>query len=116
MQVPASLNVGQFPRFAFDAPVEMTDPITKSHIAGRVTEIGQRGCFVEAENLRTVDSIVQLRIHKSGNVFETWARVVHNRSGMGCYFIDTAPNQTEFLAGWLEDLKRILANHLGGVS
>ena len=93
------------PRFAFITPLEMTDPITKSHSAGRVIEISQHGCFAEAENLLTVDSVVQLRIHKSGdvNVFETWARVVHSRSGigMGIHFIDTPPEKAGLLKGWL---------------
>lgn len=95
------------PRFAFVAPLEMTDPITKSHIAGRVSEISQHGCFAEAENLLTVDSVVQLRVHKNGDVFETWARVVHSRSGigMGLHFIDTASKQKTLLKGWLEGLK-----------
>ena len=95
------------PRFPFDAPVEMTDPIAKSHVTGRVNDISQRGCFVEAENLLPVNSVVQLRIHNNGNAFETWARVVHSRSGigMGIYFLDVAPNQSRLLAGWLEELK-----------
>ena len=95
------------PRFTFDAPVEMTDPITKSHAIGRVSEISQRGCFIEAQNLLGVDSVVQLRIHNNGNVFETWARVVHSRPeiGMGLYFLDVVPNQSRLLAGWLEGLK-----------
>ena len=95
------------PRFAFIAPIEMTDPVTKSHVAGRVAEISQHGCFAEVENLLTVNSVLQLRIHRSGEVFETWARVVHNGSGngMGLHFIDTAPGQTTLLAGWLAGLK-----------
>lgn len=97
------------PRFAFIASVEMTDPVTKTRIVGRATEIGQRGCFVEAENLLTIDSIIQMRIHKSGDVFESWARVVYTRSasGMGLQFIDTAPEQAKLLTGWLEGLKEI---------
>jgi hypothetical protein len=95
------------PRFAFIAQLEMTDPITKSHITGRVTEISQHGCFAEADNLRTVDSVVQLRVHKGGDVFETWARVAHSRSGigMGLHFIDTSPEQAKLLGVWLDGLK-----------
>jgi hypothetical protein len=35
------------PRFEFVAPVEITEPIKKTHISGGVTEISQRGCFAE---------------------------------------------------------------------
>ena len=85
----------------------MNEPITKSHISGQLNEISLTGCFAEAENLLTVNSIVQLRIHNSGDIFETWARVVHSRSGigMGLYFIDTAAKQTKLLLGWLQELK-----------
>jgi hypothetical protein len=95
------------PRFAFVAPIEMTDPVSKSHIVGRATEISQHGCFAEAENLLPVDCIVQLRIHSGGDVFETWARVVYHRSeiGIGLHFIDASPDQKELLTSWLEGLR-----------
>jgi PilZ domain len=87
----------------------MADPITKSHISGRIAEISQHGCFAESENLLPIDSVVQLRVHRSGDVFETWARVVHNRSGigMGLRFIDTPLDQARLLKGWLEGLQEV---------
>jgi hypothetical protein len=95
------------PRFVFAAPIEITEPITKSHVIGRVIEIGQRGCFARAEKLLTINAVVQLRIHRSGDVFETWARVVYNHTvkGMGLHFIDPRPEQSQLLTSWLEALK-----------
>lgn len=95
------------PRFVFAAPIEITEPITKSHAIGRVTEIGQRGCLARTEKLLPIDSVVQLRIHRGGDVFETWAQVVHNHpvNGMGLRFIDSRPEQSRLLTSWLESLK-----------
>lgn len=97
-----------FPRFEFDAPVELTDPVRRTHISGRVTEIGQLGCFAESESLLTVNSVVQLRIHKAEKVFETWARIVYIRLGvgMGLRFIDTAPTEMNLLVSWLNSAAR----------
>ncbi len=61
------------------------------------------------ENLLPVDSVVQLRIHSGGDVFETWEQVAHNRSGigMGLHFIDTASNHAALIVGWLKGLKEV---------
>lgn len=99
------------PRFAFIAPIEVTEPLARTHISGRVTEISQYGCFAEAEDLLTVNSLVQLRIHNRGVVFESWAHVIHRSGiGVGLQFIDTASDQTEVLAGWLSALTGWLAD------
>jgi hypothetical protein len=95
------------PRFAFVAPVEMVDPITKTRASGQIIEISQHGCFAEVPNPPTIGSVIQLRIQNVG-AFETWARVVHNRSGigLGLRFIDTAPDQARLLTVWLEELQK----------
>lgn len=96
------------PRFAFVAPVEVTDPITKTQASGQVVEVSQHGCFVEVPNPPTVGSVIQLRIQKNADAFETWAQVVHNRSGigLGLRFIDTAPEQARLLTVWLEEIQK----------
>jgi hypothetical protein len=94
-------------RFEFIAPVAIIDPVTKTHISGSVTEISQRGCFTEVPSPLTDDSIIQLRIQRDEGAFETWARVIYNRPGvgLGLLFIDTAPDQSKLLAAWLDGLK-----------
>jgi PilZ domain len=95
------------PRFKFKATIEVTDPVTKTHTSGRVTEIGQHGCFAEVANPPPVQSIVQVRIAKDKNEFKAWALVVYHRaSGIGLHFLDTAQDQFELLTVWLENLKR----------
>jgi hypothetical protein len=99
------------PRFRFNATMEVTDPVTKAHTSGRVTEIGQHGCFAEVENPPPVQSIVQVRIAKDKNEFKAWALVVYHRaSGIGLHFLDTAEDQFELLTVWLENVKRESVN------
>lgn len=95
------------PRFEFIAPVEIIDPVTKTHISGGVTQISERGCFVEIPNPLPVNSVIQLRIKRGDGLFETWGRVMHSRQGigMGLFFIDTAPSQTKLLKTWLGGIR-----------
>ena len=91
------------PRFAIEAPIELSDPTTKAKILGRVTEISQSGCLVEIPNLLSVNFVARLRVYWSGRTFRCWARVVHNcsQNGIGLYFINPAPDQVQLLSGWL---------------
>jgi PilZ domain len=95
------------PRFEFIAPVEIIDPVSKTHISGSVTEISERGCFVEIPNPLPVNSVIQLRIRRDDGLFETWGRVMHSRHGigMGLFFIRTAPGQTKLLKTWISGLE-----------
>jgi PilZ domain len=95
------------PRFAFIAPLEIDEPITGTHMSGRVTEISQKGCRAEVANPLPVNSIIQLRISSHECVFETWARVIYDRQGvgMGLFFIQTAVDQSKLLEAWLAELK-----------
>jgi len=67
------------PRFIFNAPAEMVEPITKAHLTGRVTEISQWGCFAEVATPPAVSSVVQLRIEQDGQTFKTSARLHRDR-------------------------------------
>jgi hypothetical protein len=55
-----------------------------------------------------VNSFIQLRITRDGAVFETWARVIYDRQGvgMGFLFIRTAAEQAKVLENWLGELQR----------
>jgi hypothetical protein len=97
-----------FPRFPFVAGAEMTDPLTKAITSGRVTEISQSGCFAEISNQPAAGSVIQLRVQKDEDAFETWALVVYNRPrlGSGLRFIDTPPDQLKLLISWLDRIRR----------
>jgi len=94
------------PRFRFSANIDISDPVTKTHTSGCVTEIGLRGGFVEVETPPPVQSVVQVRIHKHKKEFKSWALVVYQRTdGIGLHFLDTAQDQLQLLTVWLENLK-----------
>lgn len=103
------------PRFRFAGTLELTDPVTKTHTSGRVTEIGERGCFAEVENPLVVQSVVQVRIHQGENEFKTWALIVYQRTGgIGLHFLDTPEDELRLLSSWLDDLKRQAINREAG--
>lgn len=100
------------PRFRFNANADMADPVRKTHTSGRVTEIGQRGCFVEVDTPPPVQSVVQVRIHRDETEFKSWALVVYQRTdGIGLHFLDTAQDELELLIVWLKDLKGQSIDH-----
>lgn len=99
-------NRRAFPRFAFDAHAELSDPIIKSSAIGRVVEISQGGCFVDVPDPNAISPIVQLRIENGGESFRSWARVLYSRgSGVGIRFINMPPDQIEVLMKWLRVLE-----------
>jgi PilZ domain len=95
------------PRFAFSAPVEIVNPITKTRMSGHVTTLSQQGCFAEVSSVQIVGSVVQLRIENGEDVFQTPAQVIHNRLGVGVglCFLGTTPEQSISLRLWLDQLK-----------
>jgi len=99
----------RFPRFAFDAQAEMSDPLIQLRVLGRVTEISVGGCFVAAPDPPAVSSVVQLVLEHNDESFSTWARVLYDRSGsgVGLRFIAIAPDQAKILATWLRALEGI---------
>lgn len=96
------------PRFAFDANLEITDPVEQTRINGRVTVLSQKGCFARTQTPMTHRAVVRLQIQKDGATFETWARATRNEpgseTGVVLVFMDTPPEQTKVLAGWLDGL------------
>lgn len=97
------------PRFAFDAPAELLEPIERAHIFGRVTEISQKGCFAEVPDPFAAGPVVRLKITNGAEIFTTWARELYHRSGsgVGLRFIDTAPDQTKIVMAWVHGLEKI---------
>jgi hypothetical protein len=96
------------PRFAFDARVEMIDPVDQKHISGRVTVLSQKGCFARTQTPMAHRAVVQVQIQNDGAVFETWARATPNHpqmeTGLVLVFMDTSPEQAKVLAAWLDAL------------
>ena len=96
------------PRFPFDAPLGMTDPVEQKQITGRVTVLSQKGCFARTQAPMAHGTVVQIRIQHDGAVFETWARATpshpETETGVVLVFMDTTAEQAKILAAWLETL------------
>jgi hypothetical protein len=96
------------PRFAFDARLQITDPIEQTQIVGRVSVLSQKGCFARTQTPLSHRAIVQVEIQKDESVFETWAQATPSHpdmeTGVVLVFMDTPPHQAKVLAGWLQDL------------
>jgi len=95
-------------RFAFDARLEIIDPVEQKQIAGRVTVLSQKGCFGRTETPLGHRAVVQVQIAKDDATFETWARATPNHpemeTGVVLVFMDTPPEQAKLLATWLNHL------------
>lgn len=98
----------EFPRYALGAPAEARDPAKKTKAAGHVTVISKKGCFLKAPRRFQASAVVQVRIQKGDTAFETWAKVIPNipdaSDGMALLFMGTAPEQTQLLNCWLDEL------------
>lgn len=96
------------PRFAFDADLEMIDPVEQKQISGRVTVLSHKGCFARTQGPMAHGTVVRIRIHREGKVFETWARATpshpETETGVVLIFLDTPPEQAQILATWIEAL------------
>ena len=94
------------PRYSFVATTELTDTANASKLAGRVTEIGRNGCYVDILNMLPVGTSLHVRISCDGGTFETKAKIlyVHERIGIGVQFLDTSKDQLEILDSWLVEL------------
>jgi hypothetical protein len=96
------------PRFAFDAHLQVTDPVEQKQTAGRVSVLSQKGCFARVQAPMNRRAVVQVQIRKGDSVFETWAQATPNHpeteTGVVLVFMDTPPEQAKVLAGWLDAL------------
>jgi hypothetical protein len=95
-------------RFAFDAHMEIIDPVEQKQIAGRVTALSEKGCSGRVQSPMTQGAVVQVQIEKDETKFETWERATPNRldaeTGVVLVFMDVPPEQAKLLATWLEGL------------
>lgn len=102
------------PRFAFDARLQITDPVEQTQIVGRVSVISQKGCFARTQTPLSHRAIVQVEIQKDDSVFETWAQATPNHpdteTGVVLVFMDTPPDHAKVLAGWLAQLSMATAD------
>ena len=72
-----------FPRYKIDAVAEIVEPISKTHLSGRVSQISEGGCYISLENGLPSKTIFQIRILLNDRIFESWSQVTYLREGIG---------------------------------
>lgn len=94
------------PRYPFVANVEIYEPLGRIRLEGQTSEISANGCYVDVLNPLEKNTVVQLRILREGQTFQTWGRVayVQPNLGMGVAFFDTLEEQRRIIAEWLVEL------------
>jgi PilZ domain-containing protein len=97
------------PRYVFTADAEIAEPETGARIEARITDIGQRGCYVETPRLFPLGTAIRVQVTKGGDSFVAPARVVFSSAkGMGLAFAEIAEEQQEVLEKWLGPLRERL--------
>ena len=83
--------------------MEIVEPIASLKRSGRTSEVGMNGCFVEVSEPLAQRTVIQLRMVRGAESFETWGHVVYVREdkGMGVAFLRVEPDQKAVLAKWL---------------
>jgi hypothetical protein len=90
-------------RFAFraDAQIAAQDS-PAAFVPGFVTQLSLRGCYLETSAKFEMHRHVLLKIHSSGEDFETEATVLYVQpSGVGLVFREMKPNFRAVLQKWV---------------
>jgi hypothetical protein len=94
------------PRYGFTADAEISENDSGNRIEAHITDISQRGCYVETACSFPLGTAIEVRITKSRDSFVAQGRVVYSSAkGMGLVFADISEEQLAILEGWLGPLR-----------
>ncbi len=93
-------------RFPFTAGAEVVELQSKTKIAGRTTDLGPGGCYVDAITAFPLGTQVSLQLSHDGRSFQAQASVIYAQVGlgMGLAFTEVAADQLEVLRLWMQEL------------
>ena len=93
------------PRYPFVASAQEGDLETGAELAGRVSELSEKGCFIDTLNSFPDGARITLTIYHAGNVFKALGKVVYvlPNMGMGVSFTKVAPQDMQVLLAWLDE-------------
>jgi hypothetical protein len=94
------------PRYTLIASVEVIESTTETKIAGRISEISRKGCYVDVLNTLPVGTRIRLIISRDKGNFTTHGAIIYVQEamGMGVAFSDTSDDQLNILDVWLAEL------------
>jgi hypothetical protein len=95
------------PRYGLIAQTEIVEPTSGLRIAGRLSEISSRGCYVDLLNTLPVSTIVEVHVSRDQGTFTSGGRVIYAQDGMGMgiAFLEMPDDQSKILSAWLEELQ-----------
>lgn len=95
------------PRYSFIASAEILEPSSGVRIAGRISEISRKGCYVDLLNTLPTGTTIQVRIARDQGGFSSNGQIIYAQDGMGMgvAFVDTPADQLKILDSWLAELQ-----------
>jgi hypothetical protein len=99
-------DVREVPRYTLIATAEFRDPLSGVRIAGRISEISRKGCYLDVLNTLPKDTHIEVRISRDRGNFAAAGKIVYEqeRMGMGVAFCDVPADQLAILDSWLAEL------------
>lgn len=93
------------PRFPFIASAKEVDVATHTELPGRVSEISEKGCFIDTLNPFPSATRITVTIDHHEKVFNATGKVIYviPNMGMGIVFTSMEAKDAEILKGWLHD-------------
>jgi PilZ domain len=94
------------PRYSFVAHVEVIEPASDTHIAGRVSEISRKGCYIDVMITLPPGTLIQLKVLRDLGTFSTKGKIIYAQDsmGMGVAFLEIADDELKTLDCWLAEL------------
>jgi hypothetical protein len=93
-------------RYPFTAAAEVIEASSDMRVAGRVSDLGSGGCYVDTILPFAVGTTVCVRLRHGQRRFEATAKVsyAHSALGMGLTFTEIRPEDLTVLKIWLAEL------------
>src|ERR1700744_1580028 len=94
------------PQYSFIAHVEVIEPASDTHIAGRVSEISRKGCYIDILITLPPGTLIQLKVLRDRGTFSTKGKIIYAQEcmGMGVAFLEIADGELKTLDAWLAEL------------
>ncbi len=110
--MPVESEVGNGPerrravRYPFTTAAEIIDLGSHARVAGRSSDLGLGGCYIDILSPFAVGSAVLVRLEREQKVFEAMAKVTYAQysMGMGLEFTEVKPEHQAVLQAWLAEL------------
>jgi len=95
------------PRYSLIAQAEIVEPGSGVRIAGRISEISRKGCYIDLLNTLPVSTVVEVRVSRDQGHFFSRGRIIYAQDGMGMgiAFQEMAAEQQQILDAWIQELK-----------